>query len=171
MIRVRWRQSLFDPHTIHFAFARHRRVHGVLISVIISVAAAARYANILDYAGPNRGWLGKMKAAAGVTGYPAVELMTLCETGTRALLGAVSGPAATGETEYARKLLHLLDAPMPVLMDRGFDGAAFLAEVTRRCGSRSPTPSPPSRAPTPAGPATRPPPKPHRRWSPAPATS
>jgi hypothetical protein len=30
----------------------------------------------------NRAWLGKMKAALGVTGYPAVELMTLVETGT-----------------------------------------------------------------------------------------
>ena len=30
----------------------------------------------------NRGWLGKMRAALGVTGYPAVELMTLAETGT-----------------------------------------------------------------------------------------
>jgi len=35
----------------------------------------------------NRGWLGKLKAVRGVTGYPAVELMTLCETGTRALIG------------------------------------------------------------------------------------
>ena len=33
----------------------------------------------------NRARLGKMKAALGVTGYPAVELMTLAETGTRAL--------------------------------------------------------------------------------------
>ena len=77
----------------------------------------------------NRAWLGKMKASLGVTGYPAVELMTLVETGTRALLGAVFGPPATGETDYARQLLHLLDETMLVLMDRGFDGAAFLAEV------------------------------------------
>jgi hypothetical protein len=56
----------------------------------------------------NRAWLGKMKAALGVTGYPAVELMTLVETGTRALTGAVFGPPATGETDYARTLLHLL---------------------------------------------------------------
>ena len=56
----------------------------------------------------NRAWLGKMKAALGVTGYPAVELMTLVETGTRALIGAVFGPPATGETDYARQLLHLL---------------------------------------------------------------
>src|SRR5208283_2097047 len=32
-------------------------------------------------------------------------------------------------TTWARKLLHLLDASMLVLMDRGFDGADFLAEV------------------------------------------
>jgi hypothetical protein len=78
----------------------------------------------------NRSWLGKMKAALGVTGYPAVELMTLVETGTRALLGAVFGPPATGETDYARRLLHLLTGGMLVLADRGFDGAAFLAGVT-----------------------------------------
>ena len=77
----------------------------------------------------NRGWLGKMKAALGVTGYPAVELMTLAETGTRALIGAVFGPPATGETDYARRLLHLLTPGMLVLADRGFDGAAFLAGV------------------------------------------
>ena len=77
----------------------------------------------------NRAWLGKMKAALGVTGYPAVELMTLAETGTRALIGAVFGPPATGETDYARRLLHLLTAGMLVLADRGFDAAAFLAEV------------------------------------------
>ena len=79
--------------------------------------------------GPNRGWLGKLKAALGETGYPAIQLMTLCETGTRALIGAVFGPAADGETTWARKLLHLLDATMLVLMDRGFDGAGFLAAV------------------------------------------
>ena len=77
----------------------------------------------------NRGWLGKMKAALGVTGYPAVELMTLVETGTRALIGAVFGPPATGETEYARQLVHLLAPDMLVLTDRGFDAAGFLEAV------------------------------------------
>jgi len=77
----------------------------------------------------NRAWLGKLKAVRGVTGYPAVELMTLCETGTRALIGAVFGPPATGETAYARHLLHLLSAGMLVLADRGFDAADFLAEL------------------------------------------
>ena len=78
---------------------------------------------------PNRAWLGKMKAALGVTGYPAVELMTLVETGTRALIGAVFGPPATGETDYARQLMHLLTKDMLVLTDRGFDGAAFLEAI------------------------------------------
>jgi hypothetical protein len=77
----------------------------------------------------NRAWLGKMKAALGVTGYPAVELMTLAETGTRALIGAVFGPPATGETDYARQLLHLLTPGMLVLADRGFDAGPFLAEI------------------------------------------
>ncbi len=77
----------------------------------------------------NRGWLGKMKAALGVTGYPAVELMTLVETGTRALIGAVFGPPATGETGYAGRLVHLLAPDMLVLTDRGFDAAGFLEAV------------------------------------------
>src|SRR6266516_5204127 len=34
----------------------------------------------------NRGWLGKMNAPNGETGYPVIQLMTLVETGTRALL-------------------------------------------------------------------------------------
>ena len=85
--------------------------------------------------GRNRAWLGKMRASLGVTGYPAVELMTLAETGTRALLGAVFGPLADGETDYARQLLHLLDETMLVLMDRGFDGAAFLGEVAATCAA------------------------------------
>jgi Insertion element 4 transposase N-terminal/Transposase DDE domain len=78
----------------------------------------------------NRSWLGKLKAALGVTGYPAVELMTLVETGTRALLGpGVFGPTATGETDYARRLLPLLGPDMLVLTDRGFDASDFLNEV------------------------------------------
>jgi Insertion element 4 transposase N-terminal/Transposase DDE domain len=77
----------------------------------------------------NRGWLGKMNAALGVTGYPVIQLMTLCETGTRALIGAVFGSTAEGELAWARRLLHLLDETMLVLMDRGFDAGEFLAEV------------------------------------------
>lgn len=73
----------------------------------------------------NRAWLGKDSKA----GFPRLELMTLVETGTRALLGAVFGPTADGETSYARRLLHLLDDTMLVLWDKGFDSNKFLAAV------------------------------------------
>jgi hypothetical protein len=73
----------------------------------------------------NRGWLGKDSKA----GFPRLELMTLVETGTRALLGAVFGPTADGETSYASRLLHLLDDTMLVLWDKGFDSNKFLAAV------------------------------------------
>jgi hypothetical protein len=77
----------------------------------------------------NRSWLGKLKASLGVTGYPVVRLMTVVETGTRALLGAVFGPPSTGEIDYARALLPLLGSDMLVLIDRGFDAEAFLVEL------------------------------------------
>ena len=79
--------------------------------------------------GRNRAWLGKMNAALGETGYPVIQLMTLVETGTRALIGAAFGSAADGEVTWARRLLHLLDATMLVLLDRGFDAGEFLREV------------------------------------------
>lgn len=63
------------------------------------------------------------------SGYPTLELMTLVETGTRAMLGAVFGPTATGETAYARTLLPLLQRGMLVLWDKGFDSNNFLTEV------------------------------------------
>ncbi|MFJ8941099.1 IS4 family transposase [Streptomyces sp. NPDC102365] len=62
-------------------------------------------------------------------GYPMLELMTLVETGTRALIGAVFGPTSDGETAYARQLLHHLRPGMLVLWDKGFDANAFLAAV------------------------------------------
>jgi hypothetical protein len=77
----------------------------------------------------NRGWLGKLNASLGETGYPVIQLMTLCETGTRALLGAAFGTPADGEITWARKLLPLLDATMLVLLDRGFDGGKFLRQL------------------------------------------
>ncbi|WP_308016323.1 transposase, partial [Nonomuraea aurantiaca] len=73
----------------------------------------------------NRAWLGN----SGHGGYPLLELMTLVETGTRALIGAVFGPTSEGESGYARRLLHLLQPDMLVLWDKGFDSNAFLAQV------------------------------------------
>jgi hypothetical protein len=77
----------------------------------------------------NRAWLGKMNAVNGETGYPVIQLMTLVETGTRALIGAVFGATAVGELGWARKLLPLLDATMLVLPGRGFDSGEFLREA------------------------------------------
>jgi hypothetical protein len=42
----------------------------------------------------NRDWLGRCPHG----GYPQIELMTLVETGTRAVIGAVFGPTREGET-------------------------------------------------------------------------
>lgn len=77
----------------------------------------------------SRDWLGKMNAALGVAGYPVIQFMALVETGTRGLLGAAFGSTATGELDWARQLLHLLDSSMLVLMDRGFDAGDFLSGV------------------------------------------
>jgi hypothetical protein len=80
----------------------------------------------------NRAWPGKHNLGRGEAGYPALLLMTLVETGTRALLGAVLGSQADGEAVWARKLLPLLDATMLLLADRGFDDGPFLAQVAAR---------------------------------------
>jgi Insertion element 4 transposase N-terminal/Transposase DDE domain len=78
----------------------------------------------------NRAWLGRIRHRLGFAGYPLLHLMALAETGTRALLGAVTGCAADGdEPGLARGLLHLLGPGMLVLMDRAFDASGFLAAV------------------------------------------
>ena len=77
-----------------------------------------------------RAWPGRIRHKAGFAGYPLVHLMALAETGTRGLLGAVTGCAADGdEPALARGLLHLLGEGMLALMDRAFDTDAFLAAV------------------------------------------
>jgi len=77
----------------------------------------------------NGSWLGKVWYRCAWAGYPTLMLMALVETGTRGLLGAVTGPTSTGEINYARRLLDRLNAGMLVLADRGFDGNDFLAQV------------------------------------------
>jgi hypothetical protein len=77
----------------------------------------------------NRRWLGKIRYRWGWAGYPTLMLMTLVETGSRGLLGAVFGPANVGERAYATRLLGLLRPDMLLLVDRGFDGDDFLAAV------------------------------------------
>jgi hypothetical protein len=80
----------------------------------------------------NRAWLGKHSLGTSEAAYPALLLMTLVETGTRALLGAVFGSWSDGEAAWARKLLPLLDATMLLLADRRFDDGPFLAAVAAR---------------------------------------
>jgi hypothetical protein len=75
-------------------------------------------------------WLGRIRHPGGFAGYPGLRLMTLAETGTRGLLGAVIGAAADGdEPALARRLLHLLGPGMLVLADRAYDAAAFLGAL------------------------------------------
>jgi hypothetical protein len=78
----------------------------------------------------NRSWLGRIRYRMGFAGYPTLRLMTLAETGTRGLIGAVIGSATDrDEATLARRLLPLLRPGMLVLLDRAFDANAFLAEV------------------------------------------
>jgi Insertion element 4 transposase N-terminal/Transposase DDE domain len=80
--------------------------------------------------GRNRSWAGKIRHRMGLAGYPALRVMTLTETGTRGLLGATLGSRADrDEAGLARRLVHLLGPGMLVLLDRAFDGNAFLAEI------------------------------------------
>ena len=80
----------------------------------------------------NQAWIGRIRYRMGFAGYPALRVMALAETGTRGLLGAAVGSASDrDETSLARQLLHLLRPGMLVLLDRGFDGNEFLAEIAR----------------------------------------
>ena len=78
----------------------------------------------------NRSWAGEIRHRLGLAGYPAMRVMTLAETGTRGLLGATLGSRTDrDETGLARRLVHLLGPGMLVLLDRGFDSNAFLADI------------------------------------------
>ena len=105
---------LAQPRTAGVSFARYR-------TVSFDGCTSLRAPDTVR----NRAWLKKRTSDS----YPMLELMTLVETGTRALLGAVFGPSAEGEVSYATQLLHLLGPDMLVLWDRGFDSNAFLLAV------------------------------------------
>jgi len=61
--------------------------------------------------------------------YPVLRLVTLVETGTRAVIAAAFGPEADGELAYATRLLTHLGTRMLLLADAGFDAVAFLRDV------------------------------------------
>lgn len=77
----------------------------------------------------NRGWLGRISHRFGADGYPKLMLMTLCETGTRGLLGATFGPATEGEVAYAGRLITHLTPDMLLLGDRAFDSNELMVEI------------------------------------------
>jgi hypothetical protein len=78
----------------------------------------------------NRSWLGRIRFRMGFAGYPTIRLMTLIETGTRAMLGATLGSRRDrDEATLARRLLPLLQPSMLVLLDRAFDATRFLTAV------------------------------------------
>lgn len=78
----------------------------------------------------NRSWLGRIRYRMGFAGYPTLRMMTLVETGTRGMIGAVLGSAADrDEATLARRLLRLLGPGMVVLLDRAFDAAGFLTAI------------------------------------------
>jgi Insertion element 4 transposase N-terminal/Transposase DDE domain len=78
----------------------------------------------------NRGWLGRIRHRMGFAGYPTLRLMTLVETGTRALLGVVIGSRKDrDEATLARRMMPLLQPGMLLLADRAFDSDTFLRAV------------------------------------------
>jgi hypothetical protein len=77
----------------------------------------------------NRHELGKHRGGHGGAGYPHLRVVALVACGTRAVIDAVFGPRAQGESIYATRLLRSLGAGMIVLLDRGFDANLFLAKV------------------------------------------
>ncbi|MFF4213720.1 transposase [Streptomyces sp. NPDC001796] len=65
----------------------------------------------------------------GGTGYPQVRLVALVACGTRALIDAVFGPKASGETTYAPRLLPSLRPGMILLADRNFAAHKLVAGI------------------------------------------
>ncbi|MCX4759344.1 IS4 family transposase [Kitasatospora purpeofusca] len=84
----------------------------------------------------------KQRCNNGSGGYPQIRLTALVACGTRAVVGAVFGPATTGELEYAGRLAGDLRAGMLLLGDRNFAAADLLnrlaatgADLLVRCKS------------------------------------
>jgi Insertion element 4 transposase N-terminal/Transposase DDE domain len=103
---------------------------GVLFGGLRTVAFDGLNSLKVPDTGRNRSWIGKIRYRQGLAGYPVLRLMALAETGTRGLLGAAIGCAASrDEAGLARRLLPLLRPGMLVLLDRAFDASAFLGEV------------------------------------------
>lgn len=73
--------------------------------------------------------LGRHTSQHGGAGYPQIRLVALVACGTRAIIDAVFGAKAQGESTHALRLLRSLHQGMILLLDRGFSGNDFLAAV------------------------------------------
>jgi hypothetical protein len=78
----------------------------------------------------HRARLGRQDNQYSAAGYPQIRLAALVACGTRAIIDAVFGPTAAGESTYVTGLLRSLHQGMIVLLDRGLSGNALLAAVT-----------------------------------------
>lgn len=73
--------------------------------------------------GANAEYFGYAGSGANRSAFPKMRVVTLVESGSRAVLGAHAGPCGgkgSGEQSAARELYHLLDEEMLLLADRNF---------------------------------------------------
>ena len=113
----------------------------------------------------HRARLGRQDNQYSIAGYPQIRLVALVACGTRAIIDAVFGPAADGESTYVTGLLRSLHQGMIVLLDRGLSGKVLLAAVTGTGAGflapaerqpQTPGPAPPARWFIPFGPGCPP---------------
>jgi hypothetical protein len=71
----------------------------------------------------------RQRLCNGISGYPQLRLTALVACGTRSMIGAVFGPATTGELDYARRLASHLRAGMLLLGDRNFAATDLLNQL------------------------------------------
>jgi IS5 family transposase len=76
-----------------------------------------------------RGGYAKRAGEKLTFGYPLLRLSVVVECGTRAILAAVFGPEAEGETTHAARLLHAVGQGMLVLADAGYDSWELLRDI------------------------------------------
>ena len=91
-------------------------IDGTIISVADSPANLGRFVK-------QRG------GRCGGGSYPTLRLLTVLACGTRTIIDAVFGPASSGETTYAQRLVTSLHAGMLILADRNFAAGFLLAAI------------------------------------------
>ena len=72
----------------------------------------------------------KQAGSHGGSGYPMLRLVALVACGTRTIIDAVFGPTGCGELDCTRLLRRSLHAGMLVLLDRNFDAAALIGQLS-----------------------------------------